>query len=189
VRAAVTVLAAVLLGVAAEAGARPVVVLSTTLGDITVELYPDEAPITVENFLGYVRSGYYDGTVFHRVIPRFIVQGGGLTSDLEEKRDGLRPRIPSESGNGLRNAVGTLAMARTSSPDSAAAQFFFNLGDNDVLDKPRALDGVGYAVFGKVTAGMDVLHRIEGVKTAVQGPYTHVPLEPVVLRSIRVLEP
>lgn len=184
-----TTLAALLLGVAAAAGTRPVVVLSTTLGDITVELYPDEAPITVENFLAYVRSGYYDGTVFHRVVPRFIVQGGGLTSDLEEKRDGLRPPIRTESGNGLRNAPGTLAMARTSTPDSAAAQFFFNLRDNDLLDKPRALDGVGYAVFGRVTAGMDVLHRIEGVKTAVRGLYTHVPLEPVVVRSIRVLGP
>jgi len=186
---AVGIAALVALGVAA-AGARPnpVVQLSTTLGDITIELYPDKAPVTVENFLAYVRAGYYDGTVFHRVVPNFIVQGGGLTPDLVE-RDGLRPPIRSESDNGLHNAAGTVGMARTSAADSARSQFFINAQDNAVLDRPRALDGVGYAVFGSVTAGMDVVHRIERVKTTVRGPYANIPVEPVLLRSARIMQP
>jgi peptidyl-prolyl cis-trans isomerase A (cyclophilin A) len=177
------------LGLAAPAAANPVVVLSTTLGEITIELYAAEAPIAVENFLGYVRRGYYDGTLFHRVVPGFFVQGGGVTAELEEKHDGLRAPITCESANGLRNVAGTVAMARASAPDSATAQFFINTRDNRALDRDRSIDGVGYAVFGKVTAGMDVVHRIEHAPIVGRGRYPNIPAEPVLIQSARILRP
>jgi peptidyl-prolyl cis-trans isomerase A (cyclophilin A) len=182
-------LIALVLGLAAPAAANPVVVLSTTLGDITIELYAAEAPIAVENFLGYVRRGYYEGTLFHRVVPGFIVQGGGVTADLEEKHEGLRSPIKCESANGLLNVAGTVAMARTSAPDSATAQFFINTRDNRALDRDRAVDGVGYAVFGKVTAGMEVVRRIERAPIVVRGRYPNIPAEPVLIQSARILRP
>ena len=162
------------------------VVFTTTMGEITVELYPDKAPITVKNFLEYVKAGYYDGTTFHRVIPGFMIQGGGLTADMRDKREGQRPPIKNEASNGLKNDTGTLAMARTSAPDSATSQFFINVKDNGFLNKEEAPDKVGYAVFGKVVKGMDVVKKIEGVKTAMKGPHRDVPVEAVTIQSAKV---
>ncbi len=166
---------------------NPMVQISTSLGDIKVELYPDKAPVSVQNFLEYVKAGYYDGTVFHRVIPGFMIQGGGMTSELKDKRDGQRPPIKNEGGNGLKNETGTLAMARTSAPDSATSQFFINVKDNDFLNRDKAQDGVGYAVFGKVVGGMDVVRKIEQVSTTTKGVYQNVPTEPVTIKSARVV--
>jgi len=177
-----------LAGSAAGAGkGNPMVVLSTSLGDIKVELYQDKAPITVKNFLDYVKAGYYDGTIFHRVIPGFMIQGGGLTADMQDKREGQKPAIKNESENGLKNDTGTLAMARTSAPDSATSQFFINVKDNGFLNKESAQDKVGYAVFGKVVEGMDVVRKIEQVKTTSKGPHQNVPVEPVVIKSAKVV--
>jgi cyclophilin family peptidyl-prolyl cis-trans isomerase len=166
---------------------NPMVVLTTSLGDIKIELFPDKAPVTVKNFLDYVRAGYYDGTVFHRVIPGFMIQGGGMDGELREK-GGQRAAIKNESSNGLLNAAGSLAMARTSVPDSATSQFFINVADNDFLNRDKSRDGVGYAVFGKVVEGMDVVKKIEAVKTSNKGPHQNVPVEPVVITSAKVVE-
>jgi peptidyl-prolyl cis-trans isomerase A (cyclophilin A) len=163
---------------AAEAkGGKPVVVISTTLGDITVELEPEKAPKTVANFLAYVDDGFYDGTVFHRVIKDFMVQGGGMTSDGKQKP--TKPPIKNEADNGLKNDVGTLAMARTSVVDSATAQFFINTKNNDFLNNGSR--DFGYAVFGKVTGGMDVVRKIEAVETRPGD----APKEPVLIKSIK----
>ena len=172
---------------AAEKG-NPMVVLSTTAGDITVELYTEKAPGTVQNVLDYVKAGYYDGTVFHRVIPGFMIQGGGLTETMQDKREGQRSPIKNESANGLRNETGTLAMARTSAPDSATSQFFINVKDNAFLNKENAPDKVGYAVFGKVVSGMDVVRKIEQVKTTSKGPHQNVPADAVVIKSAKIVE-
>jgi len=178
-----------LVGLASAAGkGNPMVVLSTSLGDIKIELYQDKAPVTVQNFLEYVKSGYYDGTIFHRVIPGFMVQGGGMTDDMRDKREGQRAAIKNESSNGLKNDTGTLAMARTSAPDSATSQFFINVKDNTSLNKENAADKVGYAVFGKVVEGMDVVKKIEQVKTATKGPHQNVPVDAVVIKSAKVVE-
>ena len=175
-------------GAAAAAGkGNPMVLLSTSMGDIKVELYPDKAPVTVKNFLDYVKAGYYNGTIFHRVIPGFMIQGGGLTADMQEKREGQKAPIKNESSNGLKNDTGTLAMARTSAPDSASSQFFINMKDNGFLNKESAADKVGYAVFGKVVEGMDVVKKIEQVKTANKGPHQNVPVDPVTIKSAKVL--
>lgn len=170
----------------ASAQDNPAVVLETTLGSITIELLPDAAPATVENFLQYAADGFFDGTVFHRVIPGFMIQGGGLQADLSEKA--TRPPIRNEADNGLSNTRGTVAMARTGVVDSATAQFFINTVDNG-----RSLDhrgtsprDYGYAVFGRVTAGMDVVDAISGVATGRQGPHQNVPVEPVVIDSATV---
>ena len=171
---------------AGSAGGKPVVILATTHGDIKIELEPDKAPITVKNFVDYAKAGYYDGTVFHRVIPGFMIQGGGLTADMKDKRQGQRAPIKNESGNGLKNDVGTLAMARTSVPDSATSQFFINVKANGFLNKDQAQDGVGYAVFGKVIEGMDVVQKIEKVKTTNKGMHQNVPVDAVVLNSAKV---
>jgi cyclophilin family peptidyl-prolyl cis-trans isomerase len=167
---------------------NPMVILSTTLGDIKVELYPDKAPVTVQNFIDYTKAGYYDGTIFHRVIPNFMVQGGGLTPDMQDKTTGRKPAIKNESSNGLKNEVGTLAMARTSAPDSATSQFFINVVNNDFLNKEKAQDKVGYAVFGKVVDGMDVVNKIVAVKTTSKGPHQNVPVDPVVIKSAKVVD-
>lgn len=171
----------------AAAKGNPMVLISTSLGDIKVELYADKAPETVKNFLAYVKAGYYDNTIFHRVIPGFMVQGGGLTADMQDKREGQRAPIKNESSNGLTNDVGTLAMARTSVPDSATSQFFINVKSNDSLNKDKSQDGVGYAVFGKVVEGMDVVRKIEQVKTASKGMHQNVPTDAVVLKSVKEL--
>ncbi len=164
--------------------AEPQVDLKTSLGTIRVELYPEKAPKTVANFLQYVRDGHYNGTIFHRVIPGFMIQGGGMTKTLAEKR--TRPPIPIESKNGLKNEVGTLAMARTSDPNSATAQFFINVASNHFLDYPGQ-DGNGYTVFGKVVDGMDVVNKIAAVPTGNQGMYQNVPKTPVVIESATVV--
>ena len=172
---------------AAEKG-NPMVVLETSLGNIKVELYADKAPITVKNFLDYVKAGYYNGTIFHRVIPNFMIQCGGMTADMNDKKDGQKPSIKNESSNGLKNDEGTLAMARTSVPDSATSQFFINTKNNDFLNKEKSQDGVGYAVFGKVVEGMDVVKKIEAVKTTTKAPHQNVPVEPVTIKSAKVVE-
>jgi cyclophilin family peptidyl-prolyl cis-trans isomerase len=167
---------------------NPMVILTTTMGDIKVELYPDKAPITVKNFLDYAKAGYYDGTTFHRVIPNFMVQGGGITPDMQDKTAGRMAAIKNESSNGLKNELGTLAMARTSAPDSATSQFFINVNNNEFLNKEKAQDKVGYAVFGKVVEGMDVVNKIVGVKTTSKGPHQNVPADPVIIKSVKVVE-
>jgi peptidyl-prolyl cis-trans isomerase A (cyclophilin A) len=167
---------------------KPVVLLTTSLGEIKIELDTEKAPTTAKNFLDYVKAGYYEGTIFHRVIPGFMIQGGGLTPDMWDKREGQRAPIKNESGNSLRNEVGTIAMARTSAPDSATSQFFINVKDNAFLNKNQARDGVGYAVFGRVIEGMDVVRKIEKIKTASKGMHQNVPLEPVVINSAKVVE-
>lgn len=166
--------------------ANPRVLLKTTLGDITVELDEKNAPVTVDNFLGYALEGFYDGTVFHRVIPDFMIQGGGLTPDLQEKP--TRPPIRNEATNGLRNLRGSLAMARTSDVNSATAQFFINTVDNAFLDHRRkTADEYGYAVFGWVVAGMEVVDRIAQVPTGSMGPHQDVPTTPVVIQAVECL--
>jgi cyclophilin family peptidyl-prolyl cis-trans isomerase len=171
---------------AQEPAKNPQVDLDTSLGKVRVELYQDKAPITVKNFLTYVKAGHYDGTVFHRVIPGFMIQGGGMTADLKEKKGG--EPIKNEAGNGLKNLRGTLAMARTSVVDSATAQFFINVKDNDFLNhRDESASGYGYAVFGKVLTGMDVVDKIVNVKTGSRGPFENVPEEPVLIRSARLV--
>lgn len=155
--------------------------LNTSAGDIVVELDAAKAPKSVENFVQYVKAGHYDGTIFHRVIPGFMVQGGGMKPDMSEKP--TRKPIPLESRNGLSNTRGTLAMARTMVPDSATSQFFINVADNTFLDQPNARDGNGYAVFGRVTAGMDVVDKIVATPTTSSGPHQNVPATPVIIRK------
>jgi peptidyl-prolyl cis-trans isomerase A (cyclophilin A) len=162
---------------------KPVVVMETSKGTIKIELDADKAPITVKNFLAYVDSKFFDGTIFHRVIPGFMIQGGGFQANMNEKS--TRPPIQNESSNGLLNARGTLAMARTGDPHSATAQFFINHVNNTVLDKANSRDGWGYAVFGKVIEGMDVVDAIAKVPTTTKGMYENVPAEPVVIKSAR----
>jgi peptidyl-prolyl cis-trans isomerase B (cyclophilin B) len=159
------------------------VVMETSLGTMTIELYPDKAPVTVKNFLDYVDEGFFNGTVFHRVIPNFMIQGGGMEPGMRQKK--TRATIKNESSNGLANKRGTLAMARTSEPDSASAQFFINVVDNSFLDKAQARDGVGYCVFGKVVEGMDVVDKIKAVKTTSKSGHGDVPVTDVVIQSVR----
>lgn len=176
--------AAVSLCLLAPSALAQKVKLQTSVGDIVIELEPAKAPKTVDNFVQYVRAGHYDGTVFHRVIEEFMIQGGGMTSDLKEKT--TRSPIPLESRNGLSNVRGSVAMARTMVPNSATAQFFINVKDNTFLDQPNARDGNGYAVFGKVIMGMDVVDKIRQVPTGNKGPYQNVPLQPVVINKATV---
>jgi len=158
--------------------------LATSMGDIVVELDAAKAPKTVDNFVKYVKDGHYDGTVFHRVIPNFMIQGGGMTADMKEKS--TRAPIPLEAGNGLRNERGTVAMARTMNPNSATSQFFINVKDNDFLNADQARDGNGYAVFGKVVSGMDVVDKIRAVPTGSKGAHGDVPLSPVIIKQATV---
>ena len=164
--------------------AEPQVDVRTGFGTIRVELYPEKAPKTVENFLQYVRDGHYNGTIFHRVIPGFMVQGGGFTLDMAQKP--TRKPVPIESSNGLKNDVGWLAMARTPDPNSATAQFFINVSNNGFLNYPGQ-DGHGYTVFGKVVNGMDVVNKIGGVPTGTKGSHRDVPQQPVVIESVTVV--
>jgi len=164
--------------------ADPQVDLKTSMGNIRVELYPAKAPKSVENFLQYVKDGHYNGTIFHRVIPGFMVQGGGMTPDMAQKP--TRAPIPIESKNGLKNDVGWLAMARTSDPNSATSQFFINVNNNSFLNYPGQ-DGNGYTVFGKVVDGMDVVNKIVAVPTGNKGMHQNVPQKPVVIESITVV--
>jgi cyclophilin family peptidyl-prolyl cis-trans isomerase len=179
------------LNVTAPAGAAPLprkflaaeVVVETSLGTFKVQLYPDKAPATVANFLRYVDDRYYDNTLFHRVVPDFVLQGGGYDADFTEKK--TREPIKNESANGLPNTRGTLAAARAANPDSATAQFFVNARDNPFLDRANSRDGAGYCVFGRVVAGMDVVDRILRVPTGPRGMHQDVPLENVLIKSIR----
>lgn len=159
---------------------HPVVILDTSMGEIAIELDPEKAPTTVENFLKYVNAKFYDNLIFHRVIPKFMIQGGGFDAQMNQKQDGLRAPIKNESGNGLTNVKGTIAMARTSNPNSATCQFFINHIDNPFLDQ-----GAGYAVFGKVIDGMDVVEKIAQVQTGVRAGMPNVPVETVVIKTAR----
>jgi len=157
------------------------IILSTSLGDATIEFFDVEAPVTVENFLQYVDDGFFDGTIFHRVIPGFVLQGGGFTTDMKEKK--TRPPIKNEAGNGLKNERGTLSMARTQEINSATSQFFINIKDNAFLD--HGTRDFGYAVFAKVTDGMEIVDRIASVATGNKGMHQDVPIEPVVILSAK----
>lgn len=169
----------------AAAPANPTVVLDTSAGAITIELYPDKAPDSVENFLQYVRDGFYAGTVFHRVVPGYVIQGGGYTPELVEK--GTRPPIRNEATNGLSNQRGTVSMARTRSVRSATSQFYVNLADNSKLDhRGLAPDEFGYAVFGRVIAGMDVVDKIASVQTGERDGMDDVPVTPIVIKSATI---
>jgi len=160
---------------------KPVVTLETSLGAIVLELDAEKAPISVANFLAYVDSGFYNGTIFHRVIPDFMIQGGGFGPDMSQKP--TKPPIKNEADNGLKNENWTIAMARTAAKDSATAQFYINLKDNDFLN--HGSRDFGYAVFGKVTSGVDVVKKIAAVKTAGRGGHEAVPIEPVVIKSAK----
>ncbi len=164
---------------------NPTVVMETSLGTIEIELYQDKAPITVKSFLGYVNDSFYNDTIFHRVIDNFMIQGGGFTADMKQKT--AKDPIKNEASNGLKNERGTVAMARTNIIDSATCQFFINLVDNSSLDhKDTTARGYGYAVFGKVTTGMDVVDKIRAVKTGSKEHHQNVPIEPVIIKSVRV---
>ena len=163
------------------------VTFKTNHGDITLELYADKAPKTVENFLSYVKDGFYDNTIFHRVIDGFMIQGGGMTPDMEQK-DTKAP-IENEANNGVANEAGTIAMARTNDPHSATAQFFINVKDNDFLNfSSESMNGWGYCAFGKVTEGMDVVEKIKNVKTGNYGYHQDVPVEAVIIEKAVVSE-
>jgi len=169
-------------------GADPQVDIKTNMGTIRLELYPAKAPKTVENFLQYVKDGHYSGTVFHRVIDGFMIQGGGFDKDYRQKQ--TRAPIQNEARNGLKNDLGTIAMARTSEPHSASSQFFINLKNNDFLNAAAAQDGWGYAVFGKVVSGLDLVTKIGKLPTGAGGPFrTDVPREAVVIESMTVVAP
>ena len=164
----------------------PVVQFDTTHGAIVIELNAEKAPVTVANFFDYVESGHYDGTIFHRVIDGFMIQGGGMDADMNEKRTGTP--IKNEADNGLKNDIGTIAMARTQDPHSATAQFFINVKNNDFLNYSSPTpQGWGYAVFGKVTDGMDVVNQIKGVATGRYGYHSDVPSTPIVINSAKVI--
>ncbi|HPE78496.1 MAG: peptidylprolyl isomerase [Sedimenticolaceae bacterium] len=161
------------------------ITLKTSMGDIVIELDHDKAPKTCENFEQYVRDGHYDGTIFHRVIGNFMIQGGGFLPDMMQKA--TREPIENEAKNGLSNVTGSIAMARTAAPHSASAQFFINVKDNNFLDYPGQ-DGWGYCVFGKVTSGMDVINKIRTVDTTNKAGHSDVPVEPVVIESATISE-
>ncbi|AGP48261.1 MULTISPECIES: peptidylprolyl isomerase [unclassified Psychrobacter] len=164
----------------------PVVELDTSMGAIVIELNEEKAPKTVENFLNYVKSGHYDGTIFHRIIDGFMIQGGGMDADMNEKA--TNKPVENEADNGLKNDAGTIAMARTQDPHSATSQFFVNVKDNDFLNHSgKNMQGWGYTVFGKVTSGMDVIEKMRGVPTGRFGMHADVPKEPVVINSATII--
>jgi peptidyl-prolyl cis-trans isomerase B (cyclophilin B) len=164
---------------------NPVIKMTTSLGTIRIELDAEKAPGTTQNFLDYVNDKFYDGLIFHRVIPGFMIQGGGFDAQMKQKQ--TKSPIKNEAGNGLKNDTGTIAMARTSAVDSATAQFFINVKDNDFLNhRSTSADGFGYAVFGRVIEGMDIVQKIEKVKTGNRGFHQDVPVEAVVIESVTV---
>ncbi|HKY08725.1 MAG TPA: peptidylprolyl isomerase [Candidatus Binatia bacterium] len=164
---------------------NPVVLMNTNKGDIRIELDAEKAPITTQNFLDYVSAGHYDGLIFHRVIPGFMIQGGGMDAQMMEKKN--KSPIKNEAANGLKNNLGTIAMARTNVVDSATSQFFINVKNNDFLNhKSTSPAEFGYAVFGRVVGGMDVVHSIEKVKTGNRGHHQDVPVDPVVINSVKL---
>jgi peptidyl-prolyl cis-trans isomerase B (cyclophilin B) len=165
---------------------NPQVKMITTEGEFTLELYPDKAPLTVKNFIQYVQDGHYNGTIFHRVMKTFMIQGGGYTEDLEQKP--TREPIKNEASNGLSNNIGAIAMARTMIVDSATSQFFINVAENQPLDyKNDTPSGYGYCVFGKVIDGMETINRIRKVRVQPQGMHQHVPMEPIVIKEATVI--
>jgi peptidyl-prolyl cis-trans isomerase A (cyclophilin A) len=173
-------------GASEPAAKKSVLLMETSLGNVKLELFAKEAPISVKNFLDYVGSRFYDGAIYHRVIPGFMIQGGGFTADLNQKQ--TNPPIKNEADNGLKNLRGTLAMARTMVVDSATAQFFINVVDNGALNhRDKTQQGYGYAVFGKVTEGMEVVDKIAAVKTGMQKGFRDVPEIAVVIKSMKVL--
>ncbi|HEX4964250.1 MAG TPA: peptidylprolyl isomerase [Thermoanaerobaculia bacterium] len=170
----------------AAPSAHPQVLLETSKGNIVLELYPDKAPKTVENFLQYVKSGFYDGTIFHRVIPNFMIQGGGFTADMKQKE--TKPPVQNEADNRLLNERGTIAMARTNDPNSATAQFFINHANNGSLNfTGKSVSGWGYCVFGKVVEGMDVVDAIAQVPTGNKGMFQNVPTQVVTIKKATVV--
>lgn len=171
----------------ASAQEKPVYLIKTNQGNIKVETFPKEAPISAKNFDDYVKAGFYNGTIFHRVIPGFMIQCGGFSPDMKEKANKNAP-IKNESSNGLQNKKYTLAMARTNVPDSATSQFYINVADNGFLDKANSRDNVGYAVFGRVLEGQEVVDKIAGAKTGNRGGHSDVPVEPIVIESITKAE-
>jgi peptidyl-prolyl cis-trans isomerase B (cyclophilin B) len=172
---------------AAEVPKRPKAVLETSKGKIVMELSSDKAPVTVANFISYAKAGYYDGTIFHRVIPGFMIQGGGFPPDMSRKP--TNPPIKNEADNGLKNERGTVAMARTPDPDSASSQFFINLVNNGNLNhRGKTAEGWGYAVFGKVVEGMDAVDGIANVPTGTRGPFRDVPVDPVIIQKVEIVE-
>ncbi|HEV3440896.1 MAG TPA: peptidylprolyl isomerase [Gemmata sp.] len=177
----------VVLGVVASGAraANPIVVMETSMGTIKIELFEDKAPVTVKNFLSYVEDKHYDGLIFHRVIETFMIQGGGFEPGLKKEKKTKDP-IKNESDNSLSNTRGTLAMARTSEPNSATSQFFINVKDNTFLDRAMARDKVGYCVFGRVIEGMDVVDKIKAVKTSTKMGMDDVPDNDVVIKSVRL---
>ena len=183
----VVALICLVAGIACAGGKKnPVVTMETNLGKIKIELFEKEAPISVKNFLEYTKSGFYSGTIFHRVMPGFMAQGGGFTADRKQKPTSAP--IKNEAANGLKNDRGTIAMARTSAPDSATSQFFINVANNDMLNRPSP-DGAGYAVFGKVVEGMDVVDKIVSVKTQnANMVFQNLPETPVVIKSVKVVK-
>ena len=185
---ALLLITALTLAQTVSADDNPTAVIHTSKGDIHLELFADQAPKSVENFLAYARSGFFDGTIFHRVISHFMIQGGGFTPDMEKKP--TNDPIVNEAANGLSNKRGTIAMARTNDPHSATAQFFINVQDNMNLDYTGEMNSRawGYAVFGRVTEGMEVVDEIRFVQTARVGPYSDVPVEPVIIESVEVSE-
>lgn len=169
----------------AEPTKNPVVTMATSMGAVRIELDAGKAPITTKNFLAYVSEGYYDGLIFHRVIPGFMIQSGGFDIDMKQKS--AKAPIKNEAANGLKNLAGSIAMARTSDVDSATAQFFINVKDNDFLNhKSRSADGFGYAVFGRVIEGLNIVQSIEKVRTGNRGMHQDVPVEAVVINSIKL---
>ena len=161
------------------------ITLHTTLGDITLELDAGKAPATVENFLGYAKDGFFDGTIFHRVIDNFMIQGGGMLEDMSQKP--TKAPVKNEADNGLKNAKGTIAMARTNDPHSATAQFFINVSDNDFLNhKSPTPQGWGYTVFGKVVTGMEVVEKIKGAKTGRRGYHDDVPVDAIIIQKVTI---
>lgn len=161
-------------------------ILKTSEGDIKVELFEEKAPVSSQNFIDYAKSGFYDGTVFHRVIEGFMIQGGGFTEDMERKS--TKGPIKNEAGNGLKNQPYTLAMARTSDPNSATSQFFINTAENGFLNRAESQDGVGYAVFGQVVEGMDVVDKIGKVKTGTTAGMRDVPVQPITINSVEIVD-
>jgi len=183
-----TLLAALALAVSLNAHAQnPQVEMRTSMGVIVLELQPENAPVTVKNFLQYVKDGFYNGTIFHRVIGDFMIQGGGFTADLNAKK--TRDPIKHEGGNGLRNQVGTIAMARTSDPNSATSQFFINVVDNQMLDfRGPGPQEIGYCVFGRVIKGLDVVNKIRNVETTPRGPHQTVPVQTITIEKVTLIE-
>jgi len=172
---------------AADGSKNPTLVLETSLGNVKVELFQKEAPISVKNFLEYTKSGFYDGTIFHRVIPGFMIQGGGFTKDLAQKP--TNAQIKNEAANGLKNERGTLAMARTMVVDSASSQFFINVANNEFLNhREGGPSAYGYAVFGKVISGMDVVDKIAATQTGRQQGFSDVPVTPVVIKAVKLVK-